>query len=349
MIWQVEAGMKRGIVLTTLLLTACSSSYLVSIPLRSLDIQALTNESDLIVVGRVTTVVPEKTTLIDSSGGSVRATQFRASLKRDRTFKGNIPGSPVIFSFLLPEKPIGFQGVTAGQYGIFFFKKVADHWEFFDPEHPCLPALPGLRSISGTALDQITIFLGQVLLSPHATPSDNFRSLDALSRLQTDLSQKILRQAFENSSGNLRLMIAGALVAHNDVTGLEAITIALLHPAGLPESLLRNLTGSLSGLKSPKAIPDLVRLIKTKNEEIHRFSAVALRQTASPMALAPLSQLLEDSDLLTRYYAVAGLGEITGQNDWTPAFDEFQKNQKRYLSYWQTWAELNLPAALSVR
>jgi hypothetical protein len=67
------------------------------------------------------------------------------------------------------------------------------------------------------------------------------------------------------------------------------------------------------------------------------------------MALAPLSQLLEDSDLLTRYYAVAGLGEITGQNDWTPAFDEFQKNQKRYLSYWQTWAELNLPAALSVR
>ncbi len=59
--------------------------------------------------------------------------------------------------------------------------------------------------------------------------------------------------------------------------------------------------------------------------------------------MEPLSRLLNNSDEQVRYYAVVGLGEITKQDEWTPAFPEFREHEAKYLSYWRDWAASNFP------
>ena len=52
--------------------------------------------------------------------------------------------------------------------------------------------------------------------------------------------------------------------------------------------------------------------------------------------------MLDDPDQWTRYYAVIGFGEITRQNEWAPAFEEFRGNEQHYLAHWRLWAQANL-------
>jgi HEAT repeat protein len=107
--------------------------------------------------------------------------------------------------------------------------------------------------------------------------------------------------------------------------------------------MISNLAGSLGGLKDWRAVPALKRLLDTNDQRIIKGVVIALRQSGSADALEPLARLLTNSDEQVRYYAVVGMGEITRQDEWTPAFDEFQKNEAKYLSYWRDWATSNLP------
>jgi HEAT repeat protein len=208
--------------------------------------------------------------------------------------------------------------------------------------HPSLPAVRNAKLPPGTAQDQVTIALGQVLVAPQVPDADLFWALDALGRLKTDLARDTLRQALKSSSGNIHLDVARTLVARNDVAGLEPVESALLHPAGLSNTMISNLAGSLGGLKDPKSIPTLKRLLGMNNPQITKGVAIALRQSGSADALEPLSHLLNDGDEQVRYYAVVGLGEITNQDEWTPAFDEFRNHEAKYLTYWRDWAASNL-------
>ncbi|MFB3813064.1 MAG: HEAT repeat domain-containing protein [Terriglobales bacterium] len=99
-------------------------------------------------------------------------------------------------------------------------------------------------------------------------------------------------------------------MVRNHIYRLEVVKDRLLNPADTPHDLLGNAAGSLAGLRDPKAIPALTKLIEAKNSEINRGAAAALRQTGSTLALKPLARLLDDNDALVRYYAVVGLGEI---------------------------------------
>jgi len=151
-----------------------------------------------------------------------------------------------------------------------------------------------------------------------------------------------LRHALQVSSGDLRLRVASKLVARNDITGLEIVEKALRHPSERGY-LHQELAGSLGGLKDPRSIPTLKVLIETNDPQTIKGAAIALRQSGSSEAIEPLSRLLKDEDEQVRYYAVVGLGEITGQDEWTPAFDEFQGHEGRYLSYWLAWTASNQP------
>ena len=54
-------------------------------------------------------------------------------------------------------------------------------------------------------------------------------------------------------------------------------------------------------------------------------------------------EALWDPDREVRYYAVVGLGEITGQNEWTPATDYFAQNEEKFLTHWREWAKSRRP------
>ncbi len=310
--------------------------------IRTLDVASLTSQSDIIVIGKILSVTDRGPTTLDPGSGPIPASAFEAVLQVDHLLKGSPHAQNLFVDFVLPKVPIGIQGVVSGQYGLFFLAALQNELRFTDPMQPSLPAVRNAKLAPGTAQDQVTIALGQVLVAPQVPDADLFWALDALGRLKTDLARDTLRQALKSSSGNVHLDVARTLVARNDVAGLEPVESALLHPAGLSNTMISNLAGSLGGLKDPKSIPTLKRLLGTNNPQITKGVAIALRQSGSADALEPLSHLLNDGDEQVRYYAVVGLGEITNQDEWTPAFDEFRNHEAKYLTYWRDWAASNL-------
>jgi hypothetical protein len=334
--------MKRRCLLAIPIIVACVAPYAIPIPVHSLDLEKASAEADLIVVGRVLAIEEmENTSLEVTSGTVVLATRYRVTLRVDRVLKGDLSSQDLLFEFLVPEVPTGLKGVDSGQYSIFFLKRDQNRWVFYDPTNPALPAVPNGELPPGTPLDRVTATLAQVLASTNSTDKDYFEVLSALGRLRTDFARDLLRQALERSSGRLRLDIARTLVARGDIVGLAVVEEALLPPGGLPENLVASLAGSLRGIKDPSAVPNLSKLIVSTNSQVRLGAAVALRQTASAAAIEPLSHLLSDSDSEVLYYAVVGLGEITHQDEWTPAIDEFREHEKRYLTYWREWARSN--------
>ncbi len=311
--------------------------------IHTLDLASLTSQADVIVTGQITSVTDHGPTTLDLGGGAIQATQFAALIQTDQVLKGDPQTQTLLVEFAIPEVPIGIQGVVSGQYGLFFLAAIQDHVRFADPMHPALPVVRSAKLPPGAVLDQVSIALGQVLAAPQASDSDRSRALDALGGLNTDTARNTLRKAVNSSSGAIQLDVVRTLVAHNDVIGLEPVAAALLHPTGLSDSMIANLAGSLGGLEDPRAIPSLSKLILSDNTQTRLGAAIALRQSHSTAALVPLSHGLTDSDDHIRYYAVVGLGEITGQDEWTPAFDEFRKHEPKYLAYWLDWAASNLP------
>ena len=334
--------MKKRLLSSVSITLVCLVPYLISAPVHSLDLEKITAQADLIVVGRVLSIEERESTSLELAGGAVvRATRFRATLKVDRVLKGDLKSQDMFFEFLIPEYPTGLRGVDSGQYSIFFLKRDQSRWVFLDPMNPDLPAVPGGELPIGTPLEQVTDAVAQVLVSPASTDRDCFRALDALGRLRTEHAGGLLRQALEHSSGTLRLDVARTLVARGDIAGLAVIEDALLRSGGLPEHVVAGLAGSLRGMKDPSAVPSLSRLIGSNNSLVRLGAAVGLRQTGSSAAIQPLSHLLGDTDPEVLYYAVAGLGEITHQDEWTPAMDEFKQHQSHYLTYWRQWAQMN--------
>lgn len=317
--------------------------YAIAIPSRPLDLASLTEHADVIVIGKITSVVERSSGTLDLPSGPVPATQFQASLLVDRVLKGTYSSQTMNIQFLLPEAPMGIQGARAGQYGIFFLQTDQGNFKFSDLMHPYLPSgSAALLPQTGSPLDLISIALGAVLTSPQSSLSDQIQALHALARSKTLVSANVLAEALKNTTGDLHLRIAAALTGRGDITGLQSVEAALSHPATLSSDMRATLAGSLAGLSDPRAIPALARLFATGDAETRRGAIIGLRQTGSSGALSALSRGLNDSDLQVRYYAVVGLGEITRQDEWTPAFAEFEHNEAHYLSYWRNWAKTNL-------
>lgn len=243
----------------------------------------------------------------------------------------------------MPDAPARIQGIPLGQYGIFFLQRGKSAFRVSEPLYAFLPAKPGGKPLSGPPLEQVAAKLGEALTDARSTQFDISSALDALRLIQGKFATEILHQALHDSSGQLRLRIALTLVSRGDITALDLVEAALLRPGELPANLQSDLAGSLAGLKDPRSIPALKRLLKTNDPQITWGAAIALRQSGSADALEPLSRLLNDGDEEVRYYAVVGMGEITRQDEWTPAFGEFREHEAHYLSYWRDWAASNLP------
>jgi len=310
-----------------------------------INVPALVEASDLVVVGRVTSVQEQGSLTIDTPAGPALARGFLAGLQTDQVLKGNIESQNVYFEFLIPDVPSGYGTATQGQYGIFLLQKASNsRFKPSDPLYPLLPAVPGGLLSSGSPIDQVARKLGEVLAYNGSREFDISSALNALVSIPADSATQALRSALKTSSGDLQLDIASKLVARNDISGLDVVAKALLHQANSHGYLHMKLAGSLAGLKDPRSIPTLKRLLQTNDPEITRSVAIALRQTRSQEALGPLSELLGNGEQQVRYYAVVGMGEITQQDEWSPAFDEFQSHESKYLTYWRDWAQANLPA-----
>lgn len=327
--------------LTPLLLLAVLIPPLCGIPVSSINVADLTTRSDLIVLGRLVSVAREGTTVLDYVGSPIPAERYLASIAVDHAIKGTEIGTPLPVVFAVATTGLGYPDVVADSYGVFFLKRGKHSYEFTDRWYPSLPAVEGWQIPSGSALDQVTYVLGLDLESSQLTDQSKGQVLEALGRLHTERAAQVLGQALGNAAGDLRLHIARVLVARNEIAGFAAVEEALLHPSTLSKLELLNLAASLGGLRDSRTVPGLTMLAESTDPTVRRYAAKALRQSGSSAAVAPLTKLLNDSDFNTRYEAVAGLGEITGQDEWTPAVEEFKQHEYRYVTYWRQWAQSN--------
>lgn len=321
-----------------LFMVILSSLSAMARPVPSLNLPVLTREADYIVVGQVIALREEGRVNINEQGQSIPARQMIATLRVDRVLKGQATLTTISIRFFLPEAPLGYKGIAAAQFGMFFLRETSQQgYAVLNPYHPFIVAAPDTPFRDGNILDQVIAEVIQVLVTSRVSPNERKQAIDILSGIETAATTAALQQAARNLDISLRLQAAAALLRRSDITVLNMVGDALLHP---PQNIERNLLSSLAfaiqdGVKDPQAIPMLTKLLKASDVQTRRGAAAALRHTRVDVAIEPLSIALQDSDREVRYHAVLGLATITGQTEWGPTFNLFEQDEQRYLTYWR--------------
>ena len=308
----------------------------------NLDLESLCDRADLIVVGLAADVRRQSETTIGGQAQGMEGPSMTAELDVERVLKGKFADSKLSFKFTLPAAPAG--AIVRGQFGIFFFREAKTGIEILDRYHPYVVAAPGAPITVGTYLDQVTAEIAYAATSEVVPPQGRRDAIEALRTLPSPAATSALRTAALAGDAGTRMSALAALLARGDIKYLDQAVSALLSAEqGANEFLVWRLSSSLEfGVRDPKAIPALVRLLRSRYAPARRAAAAALRNTHDGAAIKPLTQALNDNDSEVQYQAVIGLAEITGApSEWSPATATFDKDPKKYLDHWREWAKTN--------
>lgn len=328
------------------LLLGCCLVDFAAVPVRArlipgLNPQVLCDQADVIVVGRIVDVRPGGPTTVEGYPGRLMVAQ----LAIDKVLKGATKSGPINFSFSVLAVPVvsaGYPGVPSGQYGVFFLRRAGSGYEVFDPYHPFIVAFPGAPQTSGSLSDQVIGEVGHVLGSRQGSIDAKQKALWVLRSVRTPAATAALKSASRDPDATVRLLAIALLLVRNDISELATVEDILIHP---PQDVNQNLLAGLAfairdGVHDPRAIPVLTRLLASKDVNVRRGAAAALRGTHDNAAIKPLTRALYDSDREVQYQAVIGLAEITAAaSEWSPATGTFNQNPKKYLDYWRDWAK----------
>ena len=289
-----------------------------------LDLERLTSNADLIVIGRVNS--------ISNQGRSV------ATLSLDKVVKGEANAGTIEFEFLT-NVPSAYVRIQPQLFGMFFLKqKVDGSYQILDPVYPAVIALAHAVVTGEPRVDRTVNVVGQVLLTAKAD-EDRQVAVRVLSSARTERATELLRQSAKDKDVVVRMQSISALLNRDDIETLESAERTLLNPpAGTEPYLLENMSGALEGIKDPRAIPALQRLLQSSSTRTRQGAVSALRQMRTMEAVEGLVIALGDNNREVRYEAVIGLAELTGENEWAPATDTFASDEQKYLDHWKEWS-----------
>ena len=330
------------LILALAAIAAFSASVTQGVPAPGLDLDKLTQDSEVIVKGQVISLQEGATVEVTDDGPRFGARKMTAIVKSEQVLKGEIDLSQISIEFLLPEAFRGWKSVGLHEYEVFFLRKGGQHeFEFTSHYYPAVLAIHDIFATGPTAIDRVVAAINGVIGSEDSTAEQKLAAVYLLSRSRSTVSTAALSSSLNSNSLDLRLSAAGALLERNDTRGLPAATEALLDESiRMPDAVKENLLYAISqGLKDPKAIPNLKKLLDSGDSKVRRAAASALMHTRSPDAIAPLMSALSDSDFETQYYGVVGLAEISGQMDWRPTLEDFRSDPQKYLKHWREWAQ----------
>lgn len=290
-----------------------------------LDLEHLTNKADLIITGRVSS--------ISNAGRAI------ATLSIDKVVKGEADAQTVDFQFF-PSLPSAYMRVQQEQFGMFFLKRneAGRGYQILDPTYPAVIA-PANAVVTGEpGLDRTVNIVGQVLLTAR-TAEDRRVAVSVLKSALTERATELLRHGAKDKDVVVRMQSISALLNRNDIETLEIAERILLNPpAGTDQYLLDNISAALEGIKDPRAIPALQRVLRSSNSLTRLGAARSLRQMRVMEGIEGLVIALGDNDREVRYQAVIGLAELTGQNQWAPSIGKFESDEQYYLDHWKEWA-----------
>lgn len=289
-----------------------------------LDLERLTNNADLIIIGRVNS--------ISNQGRSI------ATLSVDKVVKGQAVERTVDVEFL-PNVPSAYARIQPQLFGMFFLMQNADgRYQILDPVYPAIIAPANAVLTNEQGVDRTVNVVGQVLLTASAA-EDRRVAVRVLSSARTDRATELLRHGAKDKDVVVRMQSISALLNRDDIETLEIAERTLFNPpAGTDSYLLDNISAALEGIKNPHAIPALQRLLRSSNSRTRQGAASALRQMRVMEAVEGLVIALGDNDRDVRYQAVIGLAEFTGQNQWAPSIGKFESDEQRYLDHWKEWS-----------
>lgn len=289
-----------------------------------LNLEHLTNNADLIIIGRV-----------NSISNTGRAT---ATLGIDKVIKGEADGRTVDFEFF-PNRPSSWVRIQPDVFGMFFLKwnEAGAGYRILDPTYPAVIAPANAVLSKEGGLERTVNVVGQVLLTSRA--DDRRVAVSVLRGALTDRATELLRQGARDRDSVVRMQSVSALLNRNDIETLAIAERTLLNPpAGTEPYLLDNISAALEGIKDPRAIPALQRLLQSSNSRTRHSAVSALRQMHVNEAVEGLVIALGDNTRDVRYEGVIGLAELTGQNQWAPDTESFASNEQKYLNHWKEWA-----------
>ena len=330
------------------LLTCSTAAFLIfawpaqATVIAALDVSELIGTSDAVVIGDVASVQQIGSGTMTIGDQVIAVAQFNVELMVRRVVKGSVNGRQITFGFVWPNQPLAYQRIAKGDSGMFFLRGTSENYSVSDPHYvyllgTSLCAYP--ESVMNT-LDRVATELRCIVDDPGATEAAQLEAIDALKSLRTELATETLRLAASNTQGRVRLHAVAALLRRDDTSQLESVEDTLLQPAtesvrGSVDDLAESI---FLGVRNPKVIPILQRLLRAPDSRVRRGAAQALRNTGSTRAIQGLVEALEDSQRDIRYIGVIGLGEITHQDEWSPAIDNFTQHEASFLSYWRKWA-----------
>jgi hypothetical protein len=327
------------VALATVVLAVCSSG----IPIPMLDLRALGDASDAILVGEVLDVWRIDRGVMAIRDHSMSVDTMEARFRVDRVIKGDA-GHEIRFRFLLPEFGMGYHGVAQNSYRLVFLKQTAESTTFTSPYYPSFPATASHVSESGATFDKVVSEIAAALEAASTSDNDRQVAIWTLRTVSTSTATRALRFAARNSnSSRVTLTAVAALLARGDISEISLAEQVLTQAEAPQEDELRqNLLAAIyEGVNTEQAIPTLRHLLGSSDVKVRRVVVMAMRNTKSISVFPDLSRALNDSDFEVRYYAVVGLAEITGQNEWRPLMDRFRSDEERYLTYWRTWARVH--------
>jgi hypothetical protein len=307
-------------------------------PIPVLNPADLANAADVVVLGRITSNSQVGLATLDVGAEKVRSRVMAAELHVEEILKGAPSTMDIKVRFLVPDPPVGYSTPPVGVSAIFFLTQTDREYQFTSPYYPSIVGRPSAAPESARLVDRLAICVGAAIESTETSSDQKRQAIFALERIPGPAATRALQHASHLNEPALQLSAAAVLLMRNDISGLQLAAEALLRPAeGLPSEVRRNLISAIGLVKDAQAVPTLTTLLKEGDDPIRRAAASALVNTASPSAIDPLAEALDDRDYQVRYYAVIGLAEITGQSDWRPNTDDFRNREGSYLSHWKEW------------
>jgi hypothetical protein len=260
-----------------------------------------------------------------------------AVLRVDKVLKGQLNAPTIPIGFSIPVVPLGYKNIIATQYGMFFLRK---DYTVHVPFYPFIVAVRGGPSEGGDVLDKIIAHVAHVLITSVASLDERKQAVEILSTVEVTVATEALRRAAQFSELSLRFQAVAALLRRNDVSVLNIAEEALLRPQqNVTKEWLSALAFAIQdGVRDPRAIPSLARLLQAHDLQTRRSAAAALRHTGVDSAIGPLSLALNDPDKEVRFQAVLGLATITRNTDYAPSINLYEQDEKRFLDYWRNWA-----------
>ena len=305
-------------------------------PIPVLALAELVHDSDFVVVGRVAAIVDGGSAAM-SGGGAGR--RLSSTIVIDDVIKGPFEDSTIDVTFIQPDEPVGFRGVVADTYGIFFLRRSDGRVGFTSPYYPYLIALPGFRSSGQSAMDRAVDVIGNVLRSGGSDASQT-EAIWALRGSQNAAAIAALKTSLRHANREIALRSAAALLSAGDLAGLPVIASALeQNRVGISDETYLTALGSLSEVSQPAAAPTLERLLARGDVGTRRATIQSLRKLGVLSAAPAFIQSLDDNDVEVRHHAVMALAELTRQNEWGPSIDAFTADERRYIAHWKEWAK----------